>query len=142
MVKNKFLLTAILNLVISILNGQSITSSDLVGSWLFGKDKRPIEVIFNTDSSFNFYDNIDINGRYSISKVANEYVLYLSTNTVGTTWTKKIYLICIGDSSYFKLQIPQKNENGDTIYKWQKHAKGNIYILSRIDTSKPEEPVQ
>jgi hypothetical protein len=140
--KNKLFLTAILILAISILNGQSITSHDLVGPWLFGKDKNPIEAEFKKDSTFIFYDSITIGGKYSISKTNDEYLLTLDINSGQYAWKRQTYLIRMLKNGDFKLEIPKKNKNGEIVYLWPKHAKENIYILSRIDTGKPKEPVQ
>ena len=56
----KLILLGFYMLFATITNGQSITSHDLVGNWLFGKDKNPIEAEFKEDSEFIFYDSLNI----------------------------------------------------------------------------------
>jgi|SRR5580693_1579437 hypothetical protein len=126
----------------TIADGQSITSHDLVGNWLFGKDKNPIEAEFKEDSEFIFYDSINIDGGYSIAKMDSEFVLILNINTGQYAWKEEIYIIRKLDNGDFKLQILKRNKNGEIIYKWQNYSKQNIfYILSRVKINKPKEPV-
>jgi len=135
--RNKLLLTAVLILTVAQLNGQSITPHDLIGSRLFEKDKNPIEAEFKKDSTFIFYDSITIDGKYSILKTGSEYLLTVDINNGKYAWIREIYLIRRLDNGDFKLQIPKKTKNDEIIYKWQKHAKGILYILSRVDATKP-----
>jgi len=118
--------------LLATVKAQEISNSDLVGNWLFGKGKYPIEAKFKDDSTYVLYDSIKIEGHYSVSKTSNEYILTLLINTGGYAWVKKPYLIRKLDSLAYRLQVPKTAKNGKFIYIWEGNTKKNTYTLSRV----------
>ncbi|HMH22811.1 MAG TPA: hypothetical protein VK563_13590 [Puia sp.] len=131
---NKLILTASLIFIISIVNGQMINTTDLVGDWVFDKGKTLIEIDFKNDSIFRYNKPDDPDGKYSLLKIRNETVLTLEINTGGNGWEHEIYLIRrLPVVRFFILQVPKKDKKGKPIIEWQKHYGRDEYILTRIN---------